>query len=260
MKTRRLIMCFVLSSILLCGCVQRDTGAAVDLATSSASDSAAGLITTSPDTADSTDGYETAPVNQLESPAVTSMASGKLLTMDDLIDISVSAPEGSGALRTLTIHYRQDGEERYNTIGEVSRIGLEGYDDEKMEQTFTVSDRDRDGIVDIVVYREFWFSDLDLAHAQIPLWPTIYEYDLEGGFVVASAKHKDYFASYIAVSEEQLAEGKIYMGGDEMLALSRLIYAAERIADGSFVPESPYNGDNYYEDVYELTKDISEYQ
>jgi hypothetical protein len=194
-----------------------------------------------------------------DSPAATAAGSGELLTTNDLIDIAVSAPEGSGAIQTLTIRYRYGGEERYDTIDEVSRIDLAGYDDEKKEQTFTVSDRNRDGIVDIVVYREFWFPDLHVAHVEVLAWPAVYEYDLESGFVIASAKHKEYFEAYAEDSEEQLAEGKANMTDNQMLALSRIIFAAERIADGSFIPQSPYNNGNYYEDVYELTKSISEY-
>ena len=179
-----------------------------------------------------------------------------LLTADDLIDIVAGAPEGSGAIRTLTIRYMHNGREESDTIDEVKRIGLEGYDDEKKEQTFTASDLDGDGTVDIVIFREFWFPDLELAHAEIRDWPTVYEYDLNSGFVIASAKHKDYFTAYAQTAKEQLSEGKAYMSDAALLALSRLIQAAEQVADGSFEPESAYNDMNYYEDVYELTKDI----
>jgi len=171
-----------------------------------------------------------------------------LLIADDLIDITLSAPEGSGANRTLTIRFMYHGEKRSVTINEVSGVDLEGYDNEKKEQ--------------IIVYREFWFPDIKMAHAGIPLWPTVYEYDLDKGFVVASAKHKDYFATYAENAKKELGAGREYMSDPEMLALTRLIYAAEKIADGSFVPASPYSRDNvsngYYKDVYELVKDIDE--
>ena len=153
----------------------------------------------------------------------------------------------------MTIRSTYDGKEKSDTIDEVSWIDLAGYDDEKKEQVFTTSDYDQDGIVDLIVYREFWFPDLDLAHPEVPKWPTVYEYDLKNGFVVASSKHKDYFEMFAKTSKEQLTAGKEHMDDLEVLALERLIYAAEQIANGSFSPSSPYSK-NYYEDVYELVK------
>jgi hypothetical protein len=97
-----------------------------------------------------------------------------------------------------------------------------------------------------------------VVHAEVPLWPAVYEYDLASGFIVASAKHKNYFKTYAKDSKEQLSEGKAYMSDAALLALSRLVYAAERVADGSFIPQSPY-ANQRYEDVYELTKGIVEF-
>lgn len=181
-----------------------------------------------------------------------------LLTTNDLTNISVSAAEGSGSIRTLTIRYMHDGSEESAALADVKRIDLEGYDDDNgREQTFTASDCDGDGIFDIIVYREFWFPDIDMPHAGVPEWPAIYEYDTEKGFVIASSKYTDYFEAYVKASNKQLSEGEASMDDDAKLALKRLIYAAEQIADGSFTPEGSYNG-FYYEDVYELTKDINE--
>lgn len=259
MKAKKLLLS-ILSVIFLCGCWQNDTDASSIPQPLPASNSPIRSEAASPEPMDSIEGPGATSVESSDNSAVTAIASGELLTTDNLIDIVLSAPEGSGAIRTLTIRYRQDGELRYDTIDEISRIDLEGYDDEKKEQIFAASDRDQDGIVDIVVYREFWFPDLDLAHAEVPLWPTVYEYDLKSGIVIASARHQDYFAAYAQTVKEQLSEGSAYMSAYALLALGRLVYAAERIADGSFVPQSPYSSDNYYEDVFELTKDIGDYE
>lgn len=184
--------------------------------------------------------------------------SDSLLKAGSLKDIVLSHAEGSGSVRTLTIHYTHDGKEESATIHNLKRIDLSGYDDENgREQTFTASDYDGDGVFDIIVYREFWFPDIIMAHAGIPEWPTVYEFDTEKGFVVASAKHKDYFETYAKAAKEQLDAGKEHMNELEILALSRLVYAAETVAAGNFVPKSDYNG-KYYEDIYELTKAIKE--
>ena len=183
-----------------------------------------------------------------------------LLTTENFIDIFLSAPEGSGAIRTLTLHYKRNGEKEFAEFNNLTRLDCKDYNDESKEQTLTDSDFDQDGIVEIIVYQEFWFPDITLAHVEIPLWPTIYEYDLNKGFVVASAKYKDYFKMYAKKTAEELDSTKD-MSNSAKLALKRLIYAAERIADGSFIPSSPYSNDpgkNYYTDVYELVKNITE--
>ena len=179
-----------------------------------------------------------------------------MLTADDLIDISLSAPEGSGAVRTLKIHYRQNGEEHADTLEDISRIEHKGYDNEEKEQAFAASDYDGDGIVDIIVYQEFWFPDLSMSHVEVPEWPTVYEYDLDSGFVVASAKHREYFNTYITASEEKL-DSKECESELAALALEKLIYAAGEIADGRFAPTDFFNG-QYYTDVYEITKEAQE--
>ena len=46
-----------------------------------------------------------------------------------------------------------------------------------------------------------------------------------------------------------------FMDDVEILAIKRLIHAAEKIADGSFSPESPYKND-HYTDVYDLVETI----
>ncbi len=180
-----------------------------------------------------------------------------LLTTDNLIDIVVSAPEGSGTLRTVTINYMQNGEEKSDKLYEIKRIDNGNYNDEEKEQTFTASDYNSDGIVDITVFREFWFPDIEVAHAEIPDWPTVYEYNLSSGFVIASSKYHDYFNTYAESLKEQLSMGEAYMSDNAKLALKRLIYAAENISNGSFAPDSSYNS-LYYEDVYELSKGIKE--
>lgn len=177
------------------------------------------------------------------------------LTTQDLVEVTLSAPEGSGAIRTLTLHYKQDGEDKSATLDDISLLDIEGYDDEAKEQTFTSSDYDGDGIVDFIVYREFWFPDINASHTEILLWPTVYEYDLNSGFIIASAHHKKYFRAYIQMCDEQMNSGGADMTDATKLAMKRLIEAAGRIVSKTFVPQSPYNG-QYYEDVYELTKDI----
>ncbi len=179
-----------------------------------------------------------------------------LLTVKDFVDIELSAPEGSGAIRTMTLHYIDRGEEKTDVLDNVARIDCDGYDDEAKEQTLTDSDSGGDGIVDFIIYREFWFPYMELSHPEVPLWPTVYEYDLNSGFVVASPKHSAIFEQYAKTLKSQLENEKAEMTDNAVLALKRMIYAAERIADGSFVPSSPYSDKEYYEDVYELTKDI----
>lgn len=176
-----------------------------------------------------------------------------LLTTDGFIDVALSAPEGSGGLRTLTINFTIHGEKKSDTMNNVSSVDIEGFDDEKKEQSFTVSDYNQDGIIDLIVYREFWFPNLEMMHLEVPKWPAVYEYDLEKGFVIASSKYKDFFEEYVESSTEKLSLGKEQMSEIEMLALKRLIFAADKVAEGSFTPKSPYN-DEYYADVYELVK------
>jgi len=182
-----------------------------------------------------------------------------LLTTKDFIDVSLSAPEGSGAIRTLTIHYMDNGKKESAMLDEIARVDSKGYDDEAKEQTLNESDFNQDGIIEIIVYQEFEFPDIDLAHVEIPLWPTIYEYDLSKGFIVASAKYKDYYKTYAEKTESELEDAKD-MSDPAKLALKRLIYAAEKIADGSFIPSNPYSHDYhnnaFYTDVYELVKNI----
>jgi hypothetical protein len=184
-----------------------------------------------------------------------------LLTTEDFVDISLGAPEGSGALRTLTIHYIDGNEQESNMSDEISRLDCMGYDDEAKEQTLGESDFNQDGIIEIIVYREFKFPDIELSHVEIPLWPTVYEYDLNKGFLVASAKYKDYFSSYAENIEEGLS-ADIGMSGPERVALKRLLVASQKIADGSFSPKSQYSHDNknnsYYADVYDLVKNLTE--
>ncbi len=181
----------------------------------------------------------------------------QLLSTDDLIDITLRAPEGSGSVRTLTLRYMDNGKEKTGTLGEVRRVDIAGYDDEAREQTFSVSDSDGDGIVELIVYREFWFPDITVSHPGIPEWPTVYEYDTAKGFMVASVRHKDYFKAYAEASKAVLIKdpNRTYEDSDARLLMERLVYAAECVADGSFTPQSDYNG-QYYEDVYELTKDM----
>jgi hypothetical protein len=179
-----------------------------------------------------------------------------LLTTDDFVNFSLSAPEGSGGVRTLKINYMSQGETKSDTMDAISSVDIEGYDDEKKEQSFTVSDYNHDGIIDFIVYREFWFPDLDMVHPDVPKWPTIYEYDLEKGFVIASSDFRSYYEEYVKSVNVQLTSNKEPIDDIAVLALKRLMFAAEKVADGSFVPKSPYNG-QYYEDVYELVKEIT---
>ena len=183
-------------------------------------------------------------------------AEKSLLTVNDFINIELSAPEGSGAIRTMTLHYMQNGEEKSDVLNNIARIDCDGYDDDAREQTLTSSDEDGDEIADFIVYREFWFPDLKLIHPEIPLWPTVYEYDLSNGFVIASAKHATIFAQYAETLKNRLESGKEEMTDNVLLSLKRLIAAAEHVADGSFGPASAYSDKHYYKDVYRLTKDI----
>ena len=178
------------------------------------------------------------------------------LATNNFIDIVVSSPEGSGALRTLTLHYLQDGEKKQDILDDITQIDNKDYDNEKKEQVFTESDYDGDGFFDIIVFQEFWFPDITLAHAEVPEWPTIYEYNQKVGFVLASSKHKDYFMLYTKSLKDRLSTEQATMSDNAILALQRLIYAAESVADGSFIPESTYN-DLYYEDVYTLTNAVT---
>ncbi len=179
------------------------------------------------------------------------------LTAENLLNIALSAPEGSGGIRTMTLYYMKDGKEYTDILDDISSIDSGGYDDEAKEQTLTDSDSDGDGIVDFIIYREFWFPDLDMAHAEVPRWPTVYEYDLHGGFVIASAKHRAYFETYAKQLKDKLDTDMDHMSDAAILAVKRLKFAAERIADGAFAPSSPY-GDQCYADVCELTKGIIE--
>lgn len=187
------------------------------------------------------------------SMASTSSNSG-LLLMKDVASIDLTAPHGSGAIRALMLHYKSDGTEKEDTLGNIRRIDSKSYNDEEKEQQITLSDIDPNDPMYIIVYQEFWFPDIAISHAEIPEWPTIYEYNFKDGFTVASSKHKDYFKSYIKSSKELLTTYSEHMSGGAILAQQRLITAAEQIVKGRFIPQSLYDDHHYYRDVYELTK------
>lgn len=179
-----------------------------------------------------------------------------LLRTEDVVDIVVGPAEGSAGIRTMTLHYLNQGVAKSDILKDICFIDCSEYnDDNGREQTLSASDSDGDGIVDFIVYREFWFPDLKLIHPEVPLWPMVYEYDLNSGFMVVSAKHADIFKLYTKTLKKRLDSEKAEMTDNALLPVKRLIYAAEKIADGSFVPASAYE-DKYYEDVYVLTKDI----
>lgn len=180
--------------------------------------------------------------------------SEELLHIKDVVSIELSAPHGSGAIRKLTLSYQHGGGKKQDTIDYIYRVDCRSYNDDKQEQKLKLSDFNFNGIFYIIIYREFWFPDISLSHAEIPEWPTIYEYSYKDGFIAASSKHRDYFDQYIKASKKSLSLYAEHMSNNAILAQNRLIIAAEQVEDGSFAPQSPYNNHFYYADVYDLTK------
>lgn len=194
------------------------------------------------------------------------------LKTDHFEGIVLGAPEGSGSVRTLKLRYRDDQGEIITSeiMNDVTGIVSAQYNSEEKEQIITSSDFNGDGIVEVIVLREFWFEDLNLPHAMVPQWPTVYEYFPGKGFVVASGKYKAWFRNYAQEQEELLARDHIelfengsftYHGsgdcGEALVAWTRLLYAARKIADGSFVPEADYAA-RRYQDVSLLGADVKQ--
>ena len=194
------------------------------------------------------------------------------LKPDQFEGIILSEPEGSGSVRTLRLCYRNSYGEMVNSevMSDVSGVVSAQYDSEAKEQTITSSDFNGDGVVEVIVFREFWFEDLKLPHVAVPQWPTVYEYILGQGFVVASSKYKEWFEEYAQEQERLLAKDNtellengtfVYHGkGDydeALLARLRLLYVAKKIADGTFIPKQDY-AVRRYEDVADIAKALKQ--
>ena len=194
------------------------------------------------------------------------------LKTSQLEGIILSEPEGSGSVRTLRLRYRDSHGEIVNSkvMNDVSGIDSVQYDSEAKEQTITSLDFNEDGVVEVIVFREFWFEDLDLPHVAVPQWPTVYEYISGRGFVVASSKYREWFGEYAQAQENLLVKDHmellengtfVYHGkGDydeALLARLRLLYVAKRIADGTFVPKEDYAA-RRYEDVANIAKAVKQ--
>lgn len=202
------------------------------------------------------------------------------LTTGDFIEFTIGEAVGSGGISPITLKYRgADGNVNEVYMENSSRIDAEvsgerEYDhewlDEAYEDIVVSSDFDSDGIVEVIVYNEFWFNDLGIGHGDIDLWPTIYEVDVQNNsFVVATAENASYLNQYIRDMEGLISEYDISKNDSGFYDISsvknisedweyellvshvRLHTTALLIKNGQFVPKDMYDG-KFYHDVNDV--------